>query len=144
MNRSFYTQRKNSESPVLFEHNTSPCAFPLFCQILRVRCFRGFWSHRTILFSHGSLRARRPYIPLWVNLYKISAGRGWEAMASWGWCGGVVRGSGVERPQSRPQICFVTVRPLSSYLIQRACYSTVPLCFINSMRIIIELISKSL
>lgn len=113
MNRSFYTQRKNSESPVLFEHNTSPCAFPLFCQILRVQCFRGFWSHRTILFSHGSLRTRRPYIHLRVNLYKISAGRGWGAMASWGragrGCSGVVRGSGVERPPSRPQICFVTL-----------------------------------
>ena len=50
------------QSPVFFEHNTSsPCTVPLFYQLLRVRCFRGFWSHKTILFSHESLRTTTHY-----------------------------------------------------------------------------------
>lgn len=125
MNRSFYTQRKNSESPVLFLSTTLPCAFPLFCQILRVQCFRGFLvaqDYSVLPTDHSE--PEDPIFTFGVNLYKISAGRGWGAMASWGRAGRgcrVVRGSGVERPPSRPQICFVTPGT-SVKLIQRACY----------------------
>lgn len=138
MNRSFYTQRKNSESPVLFEHNTSsPCTFPLFYQILGVRCFRGFWSHKTLLFFHKSLRTRNPLVNLGCTPVRSLQGKGSEQCQAGVWLA-VWQVGALELKDLRaiPALLLCSTGTSVKWLTQSTYCSSLPLCFISSMRIV--------